>query len=48
MEDDEHTRFYVLRQPSIVPQGMVSMQSGGSLPDELIRRLSIHDPVSER
>jgi hypothetical protein len=44
MEDDEYSRSSVLRQHSTVP-GLVSVPSG-SLPDELIRRLSVYDPVS--
>jgi hypothetical protein len=42
MEDGD--RIYVLRQQSAVV-GLVSVPSA-SLPDELIRRLSIYDPVS--
>lgn len=42
--DEEEQKTYVLRQPSTVP-GLVSVPSA-SLPDELIRRLSVYDPVS--
>jgi hypothetical protein len=42
MEDND--RVYVLRQQSVIG-GIISVPSA-SLPDELIRRLSIYDPVS--
>ena len=45
-EDEQRAGGYGLRQPSIVP-GLLS-QVSGSLPDELIRRLSVYDPVSDQ
>ena len=47
-EDHPHGgRSFVLRQLSSVAPGLLA-QPSGSLPDELIRRLSVYDPVSDQ